>query len=64
MQRLSVGLSMFRRWKPGVEGFLVHPGGPLWRKKDFGAWSIPKGEVLAGKDLLTTAGREFEEEQG
>jgi len=64
MQRLSAGLLMFRRWKPRVEVFLVHPGGPLWRKKDFGAWSIPKGEVLAGEDFLTTARREFEEETG
>jgi predicted NUDIX family NTP pyrophosphohydrolase len=50
--------------KLGVEVFLVHPGGPVWRKKDFGAWSIPKGEVLAGEDDLTAARREFEEETG
>jgi predicted NUDIX family NTP pyrophosphohydrolase len=43
---------------------LVHPGGPLWRKKDLGGWSIPKGEVLAGEDDLTAARREFEEETG
>jgi predicted NUDIX family NTP pyrophosphohydrolase len=50
MRRLSAGLVMFRRGKFGVEVFLVRPGGPLWRKKDLGGWSIPKGEVLAGED--------------
>ena len=47
-----------------VEVLLVHPGGPLWAKKDLGAWSIPKGEVGAGEELLLTAQREFAEETG
>jgi predicted NUDIX family NTP pyrophosphohydrolase len=64
MRRLSAGLLMFRRGKFGVEVFLVHPGGPLWRKKDLGGWSIPKGEVLPEEDALTAARREFEEETG
>jgi predicted NUDIX family NTP pyrophosphohydrolase len=64
MRRLSAGLLMFRRGKFGVEVFLVHPGGPLWRKKKFGGWSIPKGEVLAGEDDLKAARGEFEEETG
>ena len=64
MRRVSAGLLMFRERGVGVEVFLVHPGGPLWRKKDIGAWSIPKGEVVAGEDFLTTARREFEEETG
>ena len=64
MRRLSAGLLMFRRRELGVEVFLVHPGGPIWRKKDVGAWSIPKGEVLAGEDDLAAARREFEEETG
>jgi predicted NUDIX family NTP pyrophosphohydrolase len=64
MRKLSAGLLMYRRGRFGVEVFLVHPGGPLWRKKDLGGWSIPKGEVLAGEDDLTAARREFEEETG
>ncbi len=44
--------------------FLVHPGGPFWAKKDAGAWSIPKGEILEGEDPLAAARREFEEETG
>jgi predicted NUDIX family NTP pyrophosphohydrolase len=42
----------------------VHPGGPFWKKKDAGAWSIPKGEIEAGETALGVAVREFEEELG
>jgi len=42
----------------------VHPGGPFFAKKDAGAWSLPKGLVDAGEDLLSAARREFEEETG
>jgi predicted NUDIX family NTP pyrophosphohydrolase len=55
---------MFRRRSFGLEVFLVHPGGPFWQNKDAGAWSIPKGEITPGEDLLTAARREFEEETG
>jgi predicted NUDIX family NTP pyrophosphohydrolase len=48
----------------GPEVLLVHPGGPFWRNKDEGAWTIPKGEVPDGEDLLAAARREFEEELG
>ena len=44
--------------------FLVHPGGPYWRNKDEGAWSVPKGEVAVNEDPLAAAYREFEEEVG
>jgi predicted NUDIX family NTP pyrophosphohydrolase len=44
--------------------FLVHPGGPFWRRKDLGAWSLPKGEAAEGEDLLAVALREFREETG
>ena len=43
---------------------LVHPGGPMWAKRDAGAWSIPKGEYEAAEDPLVAAKREFEEELG
>jgi predicted NUDIX family NTP pyrophosphohydrolase len=64
MARSSAGLLMFRTRNREVEVFLVHPGGPFWRKKDAGAWSLPKGESLPGEDLLATARREFAEETG
>lgn len=53
------------RFRGGVaEVLIVHPGGPLWAKKDVGAWSIPKGGFLPGDDPLETAIREFHEETG
>ena len=64
MAKVSAGLLMYRRRGGRVEVLLVHPGGPFWRNKDAGAWSIPKGEVQAGEDLLAAARREFEEELG
>ena len=61
----SAGLLMFRRSEAGlIEFLLVHPGGPFWKNKDDGAWTIPKGEAQAGEDLLTRAQIEFEEELG
>jgi len=54
---------MFRH-RDGLELFLVHPGGPFFRNKDEGAWSIPKGEVEPSEDALSTARREFSEETG
>jgi predicted NUDIX family NTP pyrophosphohydrolase len=42
----------------------VHPGGPYWRKKDEGSWSIPKGEIADGEDVEAAARREFMEETG
>jgi predicted NUDIX family NTP pyrophosphohydrolase len=47
-----------------MDVLLVHPGGPIWAKRDAGAWSIPKGEPEAGEDPLTAARREFAEELG
>jgi len=55
---------MFRRRDSNLQVFLVHPGGPFWKKRDAGAWSIPKGEYQEGEDLLETAKREFQEETG
>jgi predicted NUDIX family NTP pyrophosphohydrolase len=61
---LSAGLLMFRRKIDIIEVLLVHPGGPFWKNKDDGAWSIPKGQVQPGEDLLVRAQIEFEEEIG
>ncbi len=55
---------MYRIRDGAVEVLLAHPGGPFFRNKDEGAWSIPKGEPEPGEDLLRTARREFEEETG
>jgi predicted NUDIX family NTP pyrophosphohydrolase len=62
--RISAGLLMFRRRGDTLEVLLVHPGGPFWKNKDEGAWSIPKGEAAPGEDLLRRAQIEFEEELG
>jgi predicted NUDIX family NTP pyrophosphohydrolase len=64
MAKQSAGLLMYRKRDGQVEILLVHPGGPFWAKKDEGAWSIPKGEVNPGEDLLDAAKREFAEETG
>lgn len=61
--RLSAGLLLYRR-RDGLEVLLVHPGGPFFRNKDDGAWSVPKGEVEEGDEPLATALREFSEETG
>jgi predicted NUDIX family NTP pyrophosphohydrolase len=61
----SAGLLVWRRSSGGIEVLLVHPGGPLWAKKDEGAWSIPKGEIDdAGEEPIDVAMREFREELG
>jgi predicted NUDIX family NTP pyrophosphohydrolase len=58
---VSAGLLAFRR-KKEIEVLLAHPGGPFWRKKDDGVWTIPKGLADPGVDPLATARREFTEE--
>jgi len=62
--KTSAGLLLFRRRGAAVELFLVHPGGPFWKNKDAGAWTIPKGEIAEGEPPLDAARREFEEETG
>jgi predicted NUDIX family NTP pyrophosphohydrolase len=64
MAKRSAGLLLYRRGAHGLEVFLVHPGGPLWAKKDLGAWSVPKGEYGQDEDPLAAAQREFTEETG
>lgn len=62
--KTSAGLLVYRERDGQVEVLLVHPGGPLWKNKDAGAWSIPKGEFGDGEDALAAAKREFHEETG
>jgi len=64
MPKQSAGLLVYRRRAGGLEVLLVHPGGPLWAKRDLGAWSIPKGELEPGEEPLAAALREVEEETG
>jgi predicted NUDIX family NTP pyrophosphohydrolase len=60
--KLSAGILLYK--KLPFRMFLVHPGGPLWAKKDEGVWSIPKGEYNEGDDPTAAAIREFTEETG
>ena len=63
MAATSAGILMYRR-DDAVEVLLVHPGGPFWRSRDLGAWSIPKGELDGDEDPEVAARREFAEELG
>lgn len=64
MGTTSAGLLLFRRAPDGLEVLLAHMGGPLWARRDAGAWTIPKGEPEPGEDLSAAALREFAEELG
>jgi predicted NUDIX family NTP pyrophosphohydrolase len=64
MLKQSAGILLYRMTDGILQVFLVHPGGPFFRKKDEGAWSIPKGEYIDGEEPLAAAQREFEEETG
>lgn len=64
MAKKSAGLLLYRHTAGGIEVLLVHPGGPIWARKDDGAWSIAKGEIADDEDPLAAARREFEEETG
>ena len=60
----SAGLLLFRQMDGDIEVLLGHPGGPFWRRKDEGAWTIPKGLIAPGESQLSAARREFAEETG
>jgi predicted NUDIX family NTP pyrophosphohydrolase len=62
--RTSAGILLWRRRQGRLEVLLAHQGGPYWVKKDLGHWTIPKGEVEPGEELVAVARREFEEETG
>ena len=64
MNKKSAGILMYRFKKDRLQFFLVHPGGPFWKNKDEGAWTIPKGEFSTDEDPLYAAKREFQEETG
>ena len=63
-KKKSAGILLYRLKNKVLEVFLVHPGGPFWKNKDAGAWSIPKGEFTEGEDALDAAKREIHEETG
>jgi len=60
----SAGILLYRRKGQTFEFFLVHPGGPFWKNRDAGAWTVPKGAIEPGEDPLLAARREFAEETG
>ncbi|WP_103717133.1 NUDIX domain-containing protein [Bosea psychrotolerans] len=64
MPKRSAGILMHRRANGELLVLLAHPGGPFWRGKDVGAWSIPKGGIEAGEQAEAAARREFAEETG
>jgi predicted NUDIX family NTP pyrophosphohydrolase len=65
MPKVSAGLLVYRTTDVGtLEMLLVHPGGPLWHRRDDGVWSVPKGEVDGTDEPAATAEREFTEELG
>ena len=64
MRKQAAGILMYRRGPSGLEVLLAHPGGPLWARKDAGAWTMPKGQFTDDELPLDAARREFEEEMG
>lgn len=60
----SAGILPFRVRRNTPEVLLAHPGGPFWKNKDLGAWSIVKGEYNTDEEPLSAAKREWEEETG
>ncbi len=64
MPLMSAGIMAYRIRQGRVEVLLVHPGGPFWRNRDLGAWTIPKGEYSGAEDAQAAARREFAEELG
>src|SRR5258708_36881983 len=63
-KKQSAGILLYRILDKRPEFFLVHPGGPYWKNKEEGSWTIPKGEFMADEEGLQAAIREFREETG
>lgn len=64
MAKQAAGILLYRRRARGLEVLLAHPGGPLWARKDLGAWTLPKGQFNDDERPIEAAKREFEEEMG
>ncbi|RYD96349.1 MAG: NUDIX domain-containing protein, partial [Sphingobacteriales bacterium] len=64
MPKQSAGILLYKIVDKQLLIFLVHPGGPFWKNKDAGSWSVPKGEFEDDEDNLDAAKREFKEETG
>jgi predicted NUDIX family NTP pyrophosphohydrolase len=60
----SAGILLFKKVNKKIEVLLVHPGGPFWKNKDLGSWSVPKGEFADEETARDAARREFKEETG
>ncbi len=60
----SSGILVYKYVDQEIHFLLLHPGGPFWKSKDIGAWTIPKGEIENGDHPFQTALKEFEEETG
>ena len=63
-KKRSAGILVFRRDPSGIAVLLAHPGGPIFRRRDAGAWTIPKGEIEPDEEPLAAARRELAEETG
>ena len=64
MGKQAAGILLYRHGPRGLEVLLAHPGGPLWARKDLGAWTLPKGQFNGDEQPIAAARREFEEEMG
>jgi len=64
MKKTSAGLLPYYKNGNEIMVLLAHPGGPFYKNKDIGYWSVVKGEVELNEDLFNTAKREFLEETG
>jgi len=62
--KTSAGILVYKKENNEILFFIAHPGGPFWKNKDIGAWSIPKGEFGKDENAFDAAIREFEEETG